>query len=317
MIAIKCTLLALLTCLSFAPAALASDSLVVNGSAEAVPALAGWADFGGWQVGGYEPTGRDAAEAAAVGDHFFLGGRDGGSLVQRVEVAGEAAAIDAGAQVVALAGRFGGVLEQPDTATLRAAALGADGTLLRTLEIGGPTPRDRGGRTVMLSCAADFLLPAGTRSVELTLVASAAPDRVSRAWVDAVSAAYGASAAPAAGRVAKGCIPPFGPTSVPATVAAARPPVPSMAALMAVRRGGSCARGRSLTFRPTAAGRTNLARLTARVVGRRGVTATGAGRIAELRVALPARRSTVKLTATLQDGRVVRMSRTIARCPGR
>jgi hypothetical protein len=105
------------------------------------------------------------------GANMFIGGvQDDARITQRVDVASLAAQIDAGGVDFALSGYLGGRGAERDMARISARFLDGDGGFISFGQIGPVTPADRGDLTQMLLRELDGTLPAGTRTIEVTLV---------------------------------------------------------------------------------------------------------------------------------------------------
>jgi hypothetical protein len=114
------------------------------------------------------------------GSNFFWGGPDDGHDVhtarQSVDVSAAAADIDAGKVTFTLSGYFGGYSSQDDNTVLQAGFLGASttagtgGPVLLTAATKPVLAVDRGSNTGMLPRSSTGQVPAGTRSIVLTLI---------------------------------------------------------------------------------------------------------------------------------------------------
>ena len=164
--------------------------LIVNPGAEAgsgasnltnVVTPQGWTALsGGMTALRYFTSGTDLTpNSPAQGEDFFAGGPNGdSSLRQLIDVSGRAAEIDSGLIQANLFGLFGGRGGEGDNMVLTARFLAAGGALLGSAELGG-----------LLQVSGSFLLPrdvhpmvpAGTRTIELLLIA----DHVDGAYNDA------------------------------------------------------------------------------------------------------------------------------------
>lgn len=160
-------------------------NLIANGGAEAggaspdgfaVVAIPGWTvTQGGPNVVSYAtgtgfPVASDPGPASR-GNNFFTGGNGSplSQISQTIDVSGAATLIDAGGVTFTLSGFLGGFSVQDDQALLTATFVGAGGTILDIVGIGPVLSADRGGLTGLLAQSSDGLLPAGTRSVVISL----------------------------------------------------------------------------------------------------------------------------------------------------
>jgi hypothetical protein len=105
------------------------------------------------------------------GTAFFTGGGTGNSsLSQIVDVSAAASSIDAGGVPYNLSGWLGGYASQNDRAGVTATFLNASGATLGTAaQIGPVTAKNRGSVTEFLLKTATGTLPAGTRSVRVSV----------------------------------------------------------------------------------------------------------------------------------------------------
>ncbi len=111
------------------------------------------------------------APGPEFGNAFFYGGPNNAqsTLTDLIDVSALAASIDSGEVTFDLAGFFGGWQGQDDNATLTATFLDDANQTLGSTTIGGFLAADRGSQSIFLPDSDTGLLPANTRSVELTL----------------------------------------------------------------------------------------------------------------------------------------------------
>ncbi len=165
-----------------------SGNLLVNGGAEAAPgstasrkfgavtAIPGWTTTGPFSNHRYVaaesyPDRYDAARWQGQEAFFSIGATTGSSsATQTVNVSGSAALIDAGNAGATLRGYLGGFRAGDDTMQATATFKNAAGVSIGTpLQIGPVTPADRKSRTTLLRRSAEGAVPAGTRSITVTL----------------------------------------------------------------------------------------------------------------------------------------------------
>jgi uncharacterized protein (TIGR03437 family) len=104
------------------------------------------------------------------GANLFGGGFTATAAIsQVVNIAGSAAAIDAGTQKYTLSAWLGGWSTQNDNALLRATFRNASGASVGTAQVGPVLAADRGGITQLLLRSTTGTVPAGTRTVEVVL----------------------------------------------------------------------------------------------------------------------------------------------------
>jgi hypothetical protein len=131
------------------------------------------------------PAFPDAAVSAQIGGgaNFFGGGNATAlsTAAQTVDVSGAAAEIDAGQASAVLSADIGGFDGQTDSGIVSAAFLGAGGNTISTFQIGPVTQADRNSVTTLLPRSATVGVPAGTRSITVTMTAK----RDSGSWDDA------------------------------------------------------------------------------------------------------------------------------------
>jgi hypothetical protein len=207
-----------------APSPLDGSNLLVNGAAEAGAAAArvsdpaappaGWATTGGFTEARYGAADfPDASDARTVsgGTQFMAGGPGDPSIstaTQTVDVSAAAAQIDAGAVYADLRADIGGFGLQRDYGTVDANFRDAGGGELGRMRIGPVTVNDRGGlpigdfegygHTELVPRTGLLRVPAGTRSVAVTLTSVRLEGTFGDGYFDNVSLALrrGAAAVP-------------------------------------------------------------------------------------------------------------------------
>lgn len=164
--------------------ALPAGNLLQNPGAEAgqsghdaVVPIPGWTVTGNFTVDGYangDDLGADVASAIAGGANYFYGGpaNDTSSASQVVDVSRAATEIDAGGVPVAVGGDLGGYSTQGDSIQLTAEFLDGSGGSLGQLTVPGPTESERNGVSTLVARSATGTLPAGTRSIRVTLTST-------------------------------------------------------------------------------------------------------------------------------------------------
>jgi hypothetical protein len=160
-------------------------NLLENGNAELGPAvindstvvrsIPGWVRTGDFTAvrygspGGFPGT--LISKQVRGGKNFFAGGpsNPGSGASQVVSVAKEATQFGAGRLSATLAGDLGGFSSQRDSLAVTATFLGASGEQLGVIRLEPVTPAERKGETTLLARSATTALPAGTRSIQVTL----------------------------------------------------------------------------------------------------------------------------------------------------
>jgi hypothetical protein len=170
-----------------AQATVPGGNLVKNGDAEAAPGsndsgtvspIPGWTVTGPFTSVAYgAPAFPDATVAAAVngGKNFFAGGPStaSGSATQDIDVSGAAKEIDGGTVKASLSGVLGGFSSQGDNTVVSAQFLGASGNDLGSpVSIGPVSAADRQNVSNLLPRSADGAVPAGTRTIRITITAT-------------------------------------------------------------------------------------------------------------------------------------------------
>lgn len=119
-------------------------------------------------AGGY-PTSSTPGPSSR-GNAFFNGGGTGnGAMEQTVDVSSAATAIDAGSVTYSLSGWLGGYGSQNDNAAVVATFYNQSGSQLATSQIGPVMATDRSDTTEFLQRSAAGAVPAGTRSVQVSV----------------------------------------------------------------------------------------------------------------------------------------------------
>lgn len=123
------------------------------------------------------------AATIAGGTNFFGGGNATGLSIatQTVDVSGAATEIDAGQVTALLSADIGGFDGQNDDGVVTATFIGASGNPISATGIGPVTETDRNGVTTLLPRSTTVGVPAGTRSIAVTMAAT----RSSGSWNDA------------------------------------------------------------------------------------------------------------------------------------
>jgi hypothetical protein len=109
------------------------------------------------------------------------------ALEQRIDLRGNAAAVDAGLVTVQLAGWFGGRISDPDQAELAAMFRTSLGQVMSESVVGNVTAADRGNVTTLLYRQGAFPVPPGTRSIGVQVRLRAINGNVSLGLADLVS----------------------------------------------------------------------------------------------------------------------------------
>ena len=135
------------------------------------------------------------------GVNFFAGGPGGAvsTARQTVDVAANAAAIDAGRLQATLSALLGGYASQEDAATVAAIFRSAAGAELGRTTIGPVTAADRNNRSSLLPRSGSALVPSGTRTIEVVLTARRAAGSYNDGYADNIVLALGPPPVPVAG----------------------------------------------------------------------------------------------------------------------
>ncbi len=155
----------------------------------------GWTITGNVSVCMYGPV---EIEATAPGPpdrgvNFFSGGpdNDSSSLAQRIDISGNAAAIDAGTLAYALSGWLGGWDVQDDSASLTITFRSASNGSLGTATIGPVYSSERSFGSGLVQKTATGTIPAGTRNLDLVLLFSRASGSYNDGAADNLSLVLG------------------------------------------------------------------------------------------------------------------------------
>ncbi len=160
-----------------------SANLLLNGSAETSQCSpGGWEEttVPGWQITSADPvidcygmpSGPTTTSPGSPtrGTAYFQGGSRGSSaMTQTVDVTTAASAIDAGSVSATLSGWLGGFGSYDDNAKVTAVYRNASGGSLGTAAIGPVLAADRSSTTGMVQRTATAAVPAGTRSIAVTV----------------------------------------------------------------------------------------------------------------------------------------------------
>ncbi|HEX8877858.1 MAG TPA: hypothetical protein VF777_14000 [Phycisphaerales bacterium] len=190
------TLACVLSLAAFSSGALAGPNLLTNPGAEAGPvgtSIPGWTRTGSFEVvsyavGGGFPT-ASSPGSPNRGQKFFAGG-DGSAIAtasQTLSLSSLAAAIDAHTQTFTLSGWLGGFSSQNDhcdvAVTFRDGASGP----LGSASIGNALASQRGSVTGMHLRTATGIIPAGTRSVTITVTMTRSEGSYNDGYADDLS----------------------------------------------------------------------------------------------------------------------------------
>jgi hypothetical protein len=167
-----------------------SGNLLINGDAEASVAGAATAPVG-WVA---SPNFTVASYGAGGGfpdgsGRLFTGGPStpSSTACQTVDVSGASAVIDAGRVTAMLSADIGGYATDGDSARVNSEFLGAAGETLGSFQTGPVSAADRDNKTKLLPRFASGALPAGTRSIKVTITAVRASGSYNDAYVDNVA----------------------------------------------------------------------------------------------------------------------------------
>jgi hypothetical protein len=165
-------------------------NLIVNGDAErgtcadkiitVVPTISGWTQTSDATPITYAASGGDMGPTSPGpsdrGKCYFWGGPDEGAggntigtLMQTIAVSSRAQMIDSKSLTYQLSAWLGGYTSQDDNATLSIQFLNGSAASLGTASVGPVLAKDRQDTTEMLQRATSGLVPAGTRSIKVTL----------------------------------------------------------------------------------------------------------------------------------------------------
>jgi hypothetical protein len=205
-----------LVCAPAADAAIPAGNLLLNPGAEdgagapdsfTIVAPPSWTTTGQLTAvqygasGGYPDTAMSGSIAG--GANFFSGGNTTiSSGEQIIDVSGAAPEIDGGAVVADLSAYLGGYSSQDDNAKVVAAFRDGAGTETKTVQIGPVTRQERSDQTSLLPRSKQATVPAGTRSVRVTLIATDLQGTANDGYADNISLTLAQGAPPAIGRTA-------------------------------------------------------------------------------------------------------------------
>jgi hypothetical protein len=170
----------------------ASDSSTVSPTP-----IPGWITTPNFTEHVYSETGAfpdpDASSSIGGGAQFFAGGPNAAddnateTARQDVSVAASASEIDAGEVAATLSAALGGYSSQEDNAMVTASFLNANGNSLGKANVGPVTASDRSGETVLLRRSATANVPAGTRTIRVTITAKRLEGTYNDGYADNVS----------------------------------------------------------------------------------------------------------------------------------
>lgn len=179
-----------------------------------------WTSLGGFAAtafGTLEPDGADLFPTAATGEAlgagraFFAGGEAAESaLLQRIDLAASARAVDTGGARAALSGLLGGYGRDADLVRLTATFRDPAGVPLGSVVLDGPAPADRGNATTLLPRSAQAAIPARTRAVDVVLAGTRVggdAERFNDAYADNLALVLSVPGIPVAGPVDPGSPP--------------------------------------------------------------------------------------------------------------
>lgn len=171
--------------LTFSLASIVGSNVVANPGAElgecsfdgyAVHDVPGWSTSGAFTAAQYSGVGLPSPTdpgPAARGGCLFIGGPESASstATQLVDVTAAAAIVDTGLLPYTLSAFLGGFAGQRDDATVSVAFL-AGSDVLGSATVGPVTAQDRGDQTGLLRRTATGEVPAGTRTIRITIEAT-------------------------------------------------------------------------------------------------------------------------------------------------
>lgn len=195
---------------SAAHAAIPSGNLLANpggeqgtgaGNASDAPPLPGWTTTPSFTIVAYgAPNFPTPAESArnGGGSNFLAGGPSNAESMatQIVDISAAAPEIDAGGVHATLEALLGGYSSQADSARAEATFLGAAGQALGVMSIGPVTPLERNSQSVFLPRGTSAAVPAGTRSVDVRVIATRSEGSYNDGYADNVGFALAAGAPP-------------------------------------------------------------------------------------------------------------------------
>jgi hypothetical protein len=177
-------------------------NLILNPGADAAPAgdgavvpIPGWTQVGNFTAVSYGAAGGFPTAAspgpAARGAGFFAGGPGASSsasqLISLTAFAGLDAVVDAGNAAFDFGGFLGGFSTQGDHMTLAATFLDAGAGTIGSSLLGPVTDADRGNVTGLLRRSTSGVLPAGTRAVQIMLLATRSNGSYNDGYADELS----------------------------------------------------------------------------------------------------------------------------------
>ena len=191
---------------------LLSGNLLANGGAEEgvgdstviglppIPSWNGTMTFVRYSTFGFFPR-RPEAQWWEGGEDFFSGGPTNGasSATQTALVPAASTSIDAGLSTATLSADLGGYRLDTDRMQVTATFLDAGGAVIGSFTIGPVTAADRRNLTTLVRRAATQPMPAGTRSIRVTLAAADATGIYNSAYADNVKLTVAANDADADG----------------------------------------------------------------------------------------------------------------------
>ena len=123
------------------------------------------------------------------GKNFFAGGPDNrlSKAIKTIDLSSVTSAIDGNGVSYVLSGYFGGYSSQNDHAVLSAVFFDASNQRLNQVSIGNVLATDRADTTSLLLRKLNGIIPAGTRSVELTLTMSRTDGSYNDGYADSLS----------------------------------------------------------------------------------------------------------------------------------
>lgn len=159
-------------------------NLIVNGDAEAAlgadsdniaASVPAWTRTSNFTTLTYDGAGGNIRSTdpgpANRGSNFFAGGPNSAlsSATQNIDVSSAAASVDGGAVTYQFSAYLGGWSFQYDNAVITADFKNANGTTISTAALGPVTRDDRGSQTGLFPRSTSGTLPAGTRTVTITM----------------------------------------------------------------------------------------------------------------------------------------------------
>ena len=188
-----------------------AGNLLANGGGEGAgtartssdsPVVPGWTDTSAFTHVRYGTSGGFPDRLISnriIGQQGFLAGGPAAANTatsQTVDVSASAVSIDAGLASATLQGYLGGFRTSNDRMGVTATYRDAAGTALGTTEIAPVTATDRKNKTILLRRTASAAVPAGTRSIEVTLTAIRVNGAYNDAYADRIGLFLNAPAPP-------------------------------------------------------------------------------------------------------------------------